>query len=92
LLLLLSNTTVAIYPDEGNWTVTLSGGDRTGVPVIVYNGRRGRICSSKFDDDKSLSSAICQRLDGKQRFNRGRHEINDSSLRYVLYIFTVYIQ
>jgi len=54
--------------------------------VIVYNGRRGRICASKYDDDKSLSSAICQKLDGEQRFNRGKHEINDSSMRYCIYV------
>ena len=71
--------TVTLYTDDTDWTVTLSGGDSkmTGVPVFVYNGRRGRICESEFNIDKSLPRDICQKLS----YDRGKHDLRSTSMR-----------
>jgi len=90
---LLTYVTITIYTDDSDWTVTLSdGGGGTGIPMVVHNGRRGRICASEYDDDKSLSSTMCQKLDGGQRFNRGSHKTKGSSMRYVVHKYDVAVE
>ena len=67
------------HTDESNWMVKLSDDDRTGIPVVVYNGRRGRICESEYRNNQPVQAEICQNLG----FNSHELETKNSFIRYI---------